>query len=124
LWPEDLTLPLAANAQELALQTMATEGVLIMAKVSGTSVDDRYLQKLRVALENSIDWLEAHVDEALSSLPAERDVSALEVTLFCLVSHLDFREILSMAPYARLSAFAARFAERPSAQATTYRFDV
>ena len=95
-----------------------------MAKVSGTSGDDRYLQKLRVALENSVEWLEAHVDEALSSLPAERDVSALEVTLFCLVTHLDFREILSMAPYARLSAFAARFAERSSAQQTPYRFDV
>jgi glutathione S-transferase len=124
VWPEEMSLHVAANAQELTLQTMATEGVLIMAKVSGTNPDDRYLGKLRVALVGSMEWLEAHVDEALSSLPAKRDLSTLEVSLFCLITHLDFREILSTAPYPRLTAFATRFAERTSAQQTPYRFDV
>lgn len=122
VWPEDLS-HVAANAQELTLQAMASEGVLIMAKISGTSGDDRYLGKLRVALEGTLEWLEAHVDEALSSLPAARDLSTLEVSLFCLLSHLEFREILKVTPYARLTAFRDRFAERASARETAYRFD-
>jgi glutathione S-transferase len=123
VWPEELD-HVAANAQELGLQAMASEGVLIMAKVSGTNSEDRYLEKLRVALVNSLEWLDAHVDEAVSSLRAERGLSTLEVTLFCLTTHLEFREILSVAPYARLSDFVSRFAERASVQRTPYRFDV
>ncbi len=122
VWPEELG-HVAANAQELVLQAMASEGVLIMAKVSGGNGDDRYAQKLRVALSNTLEWLDAHGDQALSSLRKERDASTLEVTLFCLVTHLEFREILSVAPYARLSEFAARFGERASARKTPYRFD-
>jgi glutathione S-transferase len=123
VWPEDLGSYVGANAQELTLQAMASEVFIIMAKASGTSGDDRYLAKLRVALEGTLEWLEAHVDEALSSLPPARDLSLLEVSLFCLLSHLEFREIAKLTPYTRLSTFRDRFGERVSARETEYRFD-
>ena len=47
----------------------------------------------------------------------------LETTLFCLVTHLEFRQVLATAPYRALTEFSERFGERPSARATTYRFD-
>jgi hypothetical protein len=68
-------------------------------------------------------WLEAHADEALTALPAQRSVSFLEVTLFCLVEHLDFREIAPTEPYRALGGFRRRFGARASAQATPFRFD-
>ena len=46
-----------------------------------------------------------------------------EVTLFCLATHLDFREVLPTAGYANLTAFCAAFSARESAAATEYRFD-
>jgi hypothetical protein len=43
--------------------------------------------------------------------------------LFCLVRHLDFREILLTAPYPELNRFCERFEARSSARDTAYRFD-
>jgi hypothetical protein len=75
------------------------------------------------SLRRSLAWLEAHVADVLRALPAARDVSYLEVTLFCLLTHLPFREVLPTTGYAELSAFAEQFAARASAQATPYHFD-
>jgi hypothetical protein len=68
-------------------------------------------------------WLEAHVTEVLAALAPERGVSFLEVTLFCLVQHLEFREILPTAPYRALGDFCRRFEQRASAQQTPFQFD-
>ena len=50
-------------------------------------------------------------------------MSFLEVALFCLVTHLEFRDILPTRPYRALGEFTERFARRPSAQQTGFRFD-
>lgn len=123
VWPEDLTQPVAANAQELTFQAMSTEVVLIMAKATGVAHENPYIEKLRASLANSLAWLDAHVDTALNTLPGEPRLSTLEVSLFCLITHLDFREVLSTAPYPRLNAFQERFATRSSATRTRYHFD-
>ena len=68
-------------------------------------------------------WLEANLGGVLEALPRERDFSYVEVTLFCLVTHLEFREVLPVSPYPALTAFCADFATRASAPATSYRFD-
>ena len=126
VWPEDLAEPLLASAQELVVQAMATEVALIMAKATagGGAVGERAPEgKMWKSLLNMLAWLEDHAEEALAALPAERDMSYLEVTLFCLVTHVGFREVLPVAPYRRLDQFCQRFATRPSAAATAFRFD-
>jgi hypothetical protein len=40
------------------------------------------------------------------------------------MTHLPFREVLPVAAYPELNDFCRHFAARPSAVATTYRFDV
>jgi hypothetical protein len=43
--------------------------------------------------------------------------------MFCLVQHLEFRDILPTAPYRALGEFCQRFAQRASARETMFRFD-
>jgi glutathione S-transferase len=123
VWPEDLDQPLPANAQEFTVQAMATEVTLIMAKVAGLPGDDAYHLKMRKSLSNTIVWLDENLPGALAALPPSRDLSFLEVTLFCLVTHLDFREILPTAGHANLTRFCQELGERASAVSTSYRFD-
>ncbi len=123
VWPEDLDAPVTANAQELVLQAMATEVSLVMAKVGGASEGGAHPVKLRASLLNMLAWLEENAEAALAALPPQRDLSYLEVTLFCLVQHLEFREVLPTAGYAALNRFCQRFATRASARETAFRFD-
>ena len=122
IWPEDLDAPLLANAQELVVQAMSTEVTLLMSRFFGES-DGPHAAKLLQSLTNSIEWLERHADDVLAKLPLTRDVSYLELTLYCLVRHLPFREALSTEPYTRLNEFCQRYEARPSVKDTPYRVD-
>jgi len=75
------------------------------------------------SIENSLGYLDEHVEAVLAALPAGRRLSFVEVTLFCLVTHLPFRQVMDVAPWARLGEFCRRFGDRDSARATEYRFD-
>jgi glutathione S-transferase len=121
LWPEGLTHPLPRNAQELTLQSMSTEVSLIMITTSGGGATT-YAAKLRTALAEMLVWLNERIDDALEKLPA-RDLCFLEVSLFCLVEHLPFRNVLSVEQYTNLLRFRDRLALRPSLSATPFRFD-
>lgn len=132
VWPEELTTPVLANAQELALHAMATEVNLILSAArapraqptpQGSEAPPVDVTKLRTSLAGTLDWLERNLPQVLAALPAERDLSFLEVCLFCLVRHLEFRQILSTEPFAALRAFTAEFETRPAARDTPYRFD-
>lgn len=123
VWPEDLDQPVLANAQELVLQAMATEVTLIMSKVADANDSNAHHAKMRTALVNMMSWLENNVNAALAALPPQRDLSYLEVTLFCLVTHLEFRGVLPTASYAELNKFCQRFATRASIGETPFRFD-
>jgi glutathione S-transferase len=123
VWPEDLQRPVAANAQELVLTAMATEVGLIMGKASGVAPDNAHQKKLRASLLGAMEWLETNSARALDTLPPERDLSFLEVSLFCLVEHLEFREVLSLEAYPALRAFGERFARKSSARVTGFKFD-
>ncbi len=122
-WPEDPPRPVASNAQELVNTAMATEVGLIMGKAAGAPADNAHQVKLRASLLGAMDWLETNAVRAIDTLPPERDLSFLEVSLFCLVEHLQFREVLPLEPYPALRAFAQRFSARSSARATPYQFD-
>lgn len=110
-----------ANAEELTLHVMSSEVTLIMAKASG----DARLAPPKVArsIEESLAWLDAHVEAAVAALPPTRLVSFLEVSLYCLVTHLPWREVMDVSRFAGLEGFVQRFGERASARATEYRFD-
>jgi hypothetical protein len=124
VWPEDLDQPVLANAQELVLQAMATEVSLVMAKVADASSDGNAHQvKMRKSLLNMMAWLDENANSVLAALPPRRDLSYLEVSLYCLVTHLEFRGVLPTAPYSELNGFCQRFATRPSVSETPFRFD-
>lgn len=123
VWPEHLDAALASNAQELIVQAMSTEVGLIMGKAAGNPDDHAHHVKMTESLSLTLAWLEDNMHDVLRALPADRDLSYLEVTLFCLLTHLPFREVLPTHHYANLNAFCERFAARPSATATPYRFD-
>jgi glutathione S-transferase len=122
IWPEALDRALLANAQELTVQAMSTEVSLIMGSLSGAELPAAHRDKLAASLRGSLSWLDENIDAVLDLLP-RRDLSFLEVTLFCLVTHLEFRSLLPTQDYERLQEFCARFAERESARATPFRFD-
>lgn len=122
VWPEDLEEPLPANAQELMLHAMATEVSLIMSKVSGSEGGVHQVKMMR-SLTNAMSWLERNAAAALTRFLQDRYLSYLEVTLFCLVTHLEFREVLPPAHRPELEAFCAHFSNRPSARETAYHFD-
>ncbi|MBZ4417237.1 glutathione S-transferase N-terminal domain-containing protein [Myxococcus sp. RHSTA-1-4] len=123
VWPEDLDQPVLANAQELVLQAMSTEVALIMSRVGGAGDSSAHHAKMRTSLGNMMSWLDENASSALAALPPHRDLSFLEVSLFCLVTHLEFREVLPTAPYSELNRFCQRFSTRASASETPYRFD-
>lgn len=124
VWPENLEDPLLANAQELVLDAMSTEVTLLMSRLFGENHENSpHVLKLRRSLQNSVEWLERHTAEALARLPPTRDASYLELTLYCLVRHLPFREVMSVEPYPELNQFCAHFETRQSVRDTTYRVD-
>ena len=123
VWPEDLQRPVASNAQELVLTAMATEVGMIMGKASGVPADNAHQVKLRASLLGAMGWLEINAMRAIDTLPVERDLSFLEVSLFCLVEHLEFRQVVAMDAYPALRGFGERFARKSSARVTGFRFD-
>jgi glutathione S-transferase len=123
VWPEQLTAPLLANAQELVLQALSTEVSLIMSKISDVSQQRPHQLKMLHSLRNVMSWLDLHAQDLLAALPEQRHLSYLEVTLFCLLTHLEFREVVPVAPYAALDEFRQRFAQRPACAESAFRFD-
>ena len=124
VWPEELTSNHARNAQELVWHSMAAQVQVVMGvRVNGLPIENDFFDKQLAGLRGALAWLEEHGPALIDSLPAPRDVSLLEVTLFCLVEHLAFRPTVSLEPYVQLRAFAARYGQRNSARRTPYFFD-
>jgi glutathione S-transferase len=111
-----------ANAEELTLHVMSAEVGLILAKVAGDAA--LAPPKASRSIENSLHYLDENVDAVLAAMPPARVLSFVEVALFCVVTHLPFREVMDVSPWARLGDFCRRFGERESARSTLYRFDV
>lgn len=124
VWPEELRTDVARNAQELVWHGMAAQVQLIFGTlVNKLPADNIYFTKGRQGFEGALQWLEGNLARVLDGLPSPRDLSLFEVSLFCLVDHIGFRDSLSLQPYPALVRFAEGFAARPSAQRTQYRFD-
>lgn len=115
----DLDSRLVANAEELTLHAMQTGVGIILGKMSGTAPSTKTTR----SLENTLAWLDAHVDEVVAALPEGRTVSFVEVALYCLIRHLPFRQVLDVKPYGKLAAFADAYGQRASSRETEYRVD-
>ncbi|HEY1898519.1 MAG TPA: glutathione S-transferase family protein [Steroidobacteraceae bacterium] len=125
VWPEELRDTVSRNAQELVWHAMAAQVQLVFGTVlCKLPADNVYFTKARAGFEGALSWLEAHLEQALAALPAPRDLSLLEVSLFCLLDHLSFRPTLMLHAYPALERFTETFATRPAAKHTTYQFDV
>jgi glutathione S-transferase len=121
VWPEALTDAASSNAQELVLETMAAEVTIVMAR--GAKLEGHaFLEKPRARIDASVGWLERELPGVLARLP-ERSLSFLEVTAFCMCTHLVFREVRPLDDCPNLAAFAREFGTRESARLTEYRFD-
>jgi glutathione S-transferase len=124
VWPEELRQDVARNAQEMVWHAMAAQVQLVFGTIVGKLPSDNvYFAKGRSGFEGALRWLDENVEHALRALPSPRDLSVFEVTLFCLMEHLTFRQTLSVDPYPSLVRFTSHFAMRPSAEHTAYRFD-
>jgi glutathione S-transferase len=122
VWPEHLPDARFRTAQELVWHCATSQVQLAMGTIlSGLPADNIYFVKARTGVANSLAWLDQHVDELLAALPAGRELSLLEASLFCLMEHLVFRPTVPVAPYARLNAFVTTFAQREASRATVYR---
>jgi glutathione S-transferase len=125
VWPEQLRTAVSRNAQELVWHCMTAQVQIVFGTlVARLPADNLYFEKARTGFEGALTWLDAHLPEALTALPEARRLSLFEVSLFCMIEHLHFRQTLPIEPYSKLEAFRKSFATRPSAQSTSYQFDV
>jgi glutathione S-transferase len=125
VWPEGLRDAVSRNAQELVWHGMAAQVQLVLGTaVCKLPADNVYFTKARAGFEGALGWLEAHLEQVLEALPVQRDLSLLEVSLFCLLDHLSFRPTVTLQSCPALRRFAEQFAARPAAQRTAYQFDV
>jgi glutathione S-transferase len=125
VWPEQLRGSISRNAQELVWHCMNSQVQIVFGTaIAKLPADNLYFEKARLGFAGALAWLDAHVSEALDALPASRQLSLFEVSLFCMIEHLHFRKTLPVEQYANLEAFRQSFATRPSAQRTAYEFDV
>lgn len=124
VWPEELRDDLSRNGHELVSHAMSAQVQLVFGTtVAKLPADNLYFSKARAGFEGCLRWLDAHLEQLLETLPAPRDLSVFEASLFCLVDHLAFRPTVSVEPYPALREFARAFGARDSARRTAYKFD-
>src|SRR4051812_25003974 len=90
IWPEDLLRVLGSNAQEVVTDAMNTGVVIITSRMQKVPDDNPALTKPFARLHGALHWLEANLEGALATQPTG-DLSFLEVSAFCFLTHLTFR---------------------------------
>jgi glutathione S-transferase len=124
-WPEQLADITCGNAQELVWHCMAAQVQVVFGTVlARLPPDNIYFAKARAGFEGSLAWLDEHLARVLALLPPQRTLSLFEVTLYCLVDHLSFRQTVSLDGRDALLRFREQWGERESARATPYRLDL
>ncbi len=121
---ENITDLVVRSAQELVWSAMHAQVQLRMGlAVAKLPADNVFFVKATASLTGALAWLDERLDDVLGRLPAARELSLFEVTLFSLVEHVAFLPTVPLPPYATLRRFAAGFGERDSARRTPFRFD-
>jgi len=120
--PEDARDPLGMNAHEVLAHAMAAQVEVVFHEIVSKRPPDATSRKRRASLVGCLAWLDRNWPAIRATLPADR-IALFDLGLFALLEHLPFRNPIDLAAMPRLTAFADAFRERPSAQATPYRFD-
>jgi glutathione S-transferase len=121
---EHLRDDLHRSAQELVWHAMAAQVQLVVGvRFSKLPTDNVLFAKGQAGLLGALGWLDAHVEDVLATLPADRALSLLEVSLFCLVEHVAFRPMVPTGGLSRLRGFAVAYGARESARRTPYGLD-
>lgn len=122
LWPEDLKGISERSACETTTQALSTSVSLILA---GAQIgrDNPYVEKVHRSLSNSLLWLDRWI-AGEERLPCDSStVNFLEVSLYCLYRHLEFREVLALDDFRAIAGFCEAVDDRAGAKATPYGFD-
>lgn len=119
-WPWQSEDRMAANAAELVQQAMATEVQIVVNRLSGIADDCPPQRKALTGMRQTLAWLETHSEHVLRG-GARLDY--IELALYCLITHIGFREVLVLPPLPKLDRWRGRIDRRESARATGYRFD-
>ncbi|MCC5857818.1 MAG: glutathione S-transferase N-terminal domain-containing protein [Ectothiorhodospiraceae bacterium] len=122
IWPEDSVDPLLMNSHEILAHAMSAQVEVVIHEIVENRTPDNTSRKRRQSLVNCLAWLNDNFDLIIDAFPA-RDISIFEISLYCLVSHLHFRNTLDLSAMPNLRAFEQDFGNRRSVQATPYRFD-
>jgi len=110
-----VTSDLVRSAQELVWHAMATQVQLVLGlRVGKLPPQSAFFAKATLGMRGSLAWLDERLDGVLAALPAPRDFSLFEVTLYCLIEHIVFRPTVALDPFARLRGFAGTFGARES----------
>ena len=121
-WPEDSLDALWLDAHELVANAMGMHLELVMHEVVDKRPPDITSTKRHAGLVGSLQWLDQRLPAIRAALPPAQ-VSIFELSLFCLLEHLSFRNPIPLPPLPALHAFVDEFGARESARATSYRFD-
>jgi len=104
-----------ADLNRLAVTSgvMANEVVLILARRGGLEDLEGvfYFKKLFAAIASGLAWLDQHVDD-------DPRFDYRDIALVCMWQHLGHYKLVELAPYPRIAARVARFADRASIAAT------
>jgi glutathione S-transferase len=92
---------------------MANEVVLILARRGGLEDLESvvYFRKLFAAIGSGLQWLDARVDD-------DPRFDWRDIALICMWQHLAHYKLVDLAPYPKIAARVARFADRPSVAST------
>jgi glutathione S-transferase len=122
--PHQVTSLLARSAQELAWHAMTVQVQLVIGlRFAKLPAENIFFTKATAGMNGALTWLDARLDQVLAELPSPRDVSVLELSLFCLVEHMVFRPTVPLDSFPRLRGFAEAFAPRDSARRTPFQLD-
>lgn len=121
-WPEAADTPQLMNAHEILAHAMTAQVDVVIHEIVEKRPADDASTKRRDSLINCLAWLDANLVEIERALP-ERELSVFEAGLFCLLSHLPFRNPMDLSGMTNLTRFEESFGRRESAMATPYRFD-
>lgn len=122
VWPDEANA-LLLNAHEILAHAMSAEVDVVLHEIVEKRPPDTTSCKRRESLIGCLEWLDAHLQQIRDTLPAG-GINVFEIGLFCLISHLPFRNPLDLSAMPSLLAFEREFAVRESAGATPYLFDV
>jgi glutathione S-transferase len=121
-WPEMARSVALMNAHELLAHAMAAEVDIVMHEYVARRPADAVSRKRRKSLLNCLRWLDQNLEELRTELPPNQ-LSIFEISLYCLVTHLPFRNPTDLSGAPTLVQFERSFGERRSTQATPYQFD-